>query len=410
MAAFAQPRQFFQGGALTERIANDEHAMTPAGLLTSSWQGVDDQILQAVNESAVSADFVILTNPRGSKPNRNGNIVDITAGKEGAGMRLDQYQQNPVVLWDHGFGHPFPIGTSQGPDGNLALRMQATKATATVWFDQGSEFAMDVFRLVAQKIIRMSSVGFRALKAIRLKAGDPTTEGSAVLDFEQTRRFWQIVESELMEWSVVNIGADRGALRQALDCGSVGGERLAWATQSLLKPWAEDKPTIGIGLPDELRHAFQRAVDSGIDETTLWEAVGQVVDAQIVNGTANEDEDPVGLIQSADTAEPEDTLQAAAGDVAVDADVPAKVEGEPQTVQTVDAPDSAPDADGNTDDDVLLQGIADAFDVTEAEAVDELAGIAQAVQLAFQPQLDAFTARCAKLTQQLDFMLGGLKS
>jgi hypothetical protein len=296
------------GRKLLTELQRDGLQIGPSGAVTSGLGDQQQQVMQSVDEGAASASFVIVTRPRGNPVNRNGNAVRIQKTDDGEGLQLHHYQNNPLVLWDHGFGnYPFPIGKAE-QNGKLAVTLQATKATSTVFFDQGSEFAMDVFRLVAAGTIKMASIGFRPLKAIRLVSQDPREEGSAVIHMERQHRYWDIVESELQEWSVVNIGADRGALRQCLDRGSVGGESLGWTTQEIMRQHAEAKPAIGIGLPDHLR---QSIVDcSATFATLLVDGIVERLEQQAaddVAGTA--DDDPLEGITQASGDEPEASVE-----------------------------------------------------------------------------------------------------
>jgi hypothetical protein len=265
------------GRELLTELKRDGVEIGPSGAVTSGLGDQQQQVMQSVDESAASASFVIVTRPRGNPVNRNGNAVQIAGSEQGGGMLLTHYQANPLVLWDHGFGnYPFPIGTAQTA-GKLHVTLQATKATSTVFFDQGSEFAMDVFRLVAAGTIRMASIGFRPLKAIRLAPQASREDGSDIVHMERQNRYWDIIESELQEWSVVNIGADRGALRQCLDAGSIGGESLGWTTQEIMRQHAEAKPAIGIGLPDHLRTVLAQTAEAMAD--VLVERVMQSISA-----------------------------------------------------------------------------------------------------------------------------------
>ena len=249
------------GCELLKQLRADGNSIAASGAMTAGLMGASQHVRQSVNESEASASFVIVTRPRGNPVNRNGNAVQIMQSEQGGGLQTTNYEQNPVVLWDHGFGHyQFPIARAAGP-GGLELKKQATKATSTAFFDQSSEFAMDVFRLVNEDIIKMASIGFRPLKGIRLMADERRQADTAVRDFEGQRRNWDITESELQEWSVVNIGADRGALRQRLEHGSVGGESMGWTTQEIMRQFAEEKPAIGCGLPDELRTRLTQAAE-----------------------------------------------------------------------------------------------------------------------------------------------------
>src|SRR4051812_41355949 len=63
----------------------------------------------AIDESAMSATAIIST----PTPDR---VRDSMVPR---GCLLDDYKNNPVVLWEHGFNLSLPIGKSEDPSGNL---------------------------------------------------------------------------------------------------------------------------------------------------------------------------------------------------------------------------------------------------------------------------------------------------
>jgi len=224
----------------------------PSSICQSGWSvgGFDGAVLQTVDGAAMSARFVIVT--RQKSPNRKGNVVQIAPSDQGRGMILDAYQQNPVVLFNHGEGYSLPIGKSADQSGKLLLTIQKTKAIAEVFFAQSSAFAADIFGLVQEKILQAASVGYMPMKAKRLKQSQNQLPPD-VVDISPggpNSYFggFDFVESDLMEWSIVPIGADPGALRQCLSAGKIAGEKIAspfvqfWLTQH-----AEAKPAIGRG-------------------------------------------------------------------------------------------------------------------------------------------------------------------
>lgn len=224
----------------------------PNSICQSGWSvgGFDGAVLQTVDGAAMSARFCIVT--RQKAPNRKGNIVQIAPSDAGRGMMLEAYQQNPVVLFNHGEGYSLPIGKSADQSGKLLLTVQKTKAFAEVFFAQSSAFAADIFGLVQEKILQAASVGYMPMKARRLKQAQGQLPPD-VLDISpggpnSCFGGFDFVESDLMEWSIVPIGADPGALRQCLSAGKIAGEKIAspfvqfWLSQS-----AEARPAIGRG-------------------------------------------------------------------------------------------------------------------------------------------------------------------
>lgn len=191
---------------------------------------------QAVDASAMSADFVILTD----KPNYHGNAHQITESKLGQGMITARHEQNPVVLLEHGFGGvQFPaIGLSKDKQGKYTVKKQKKKAVATVFFSQSNPDAATVFAMVDEGVLHMASIGFDALKGVPMKQQRPPQLPEGVVDLTWQSRGILFTETELVEWSIVSQGADPGAVRQYLDRGKVGTEKLTESMRSYLQALA----------------------------------------------------------------------------------------------------------------------------------------------------------------------------
>ena len=236
-----------QGEIMAELARQDPGSITQGGLAVSRFEGA---VLQSSDPKTMSASFVILTAQK--SPNRNGNMVQIAPSDLGGGVLIDSYKQNPIVLFDHGQSHPLPIGTSEDANGTLRYKATKQKAVAEVFFSQSSPFAADIFGLVQEGILRAASAGFMPMKATpirqrfeRMAEGvsdiSPGSTGSCFGGFNFT-------EVDLMEWSIVTVGADAGALRQCLSAAKIGGEKIASPlTRHWLQQRAETKPTIGRG-------------------------------------------------------------------------------------------------------------------------------------------------------------------
>lgn len=205
---------------------------------------------QAINTAEMSADFTIVTRNKKGAPNRHGNMVAIAGSDHGRGMLIDEWQRNPIVLFDHNA----PIGKAESPNGDVRIKLEKWKATSTVWFSQTNALAKDVFGLVAEKIVRMASIGFAPTRGILMKElkREELPEGVEDLDHRTRWRGWDFVESILMEWSVVGIGADADALRQAWDHRTLGGEK--WTPHPAILPFVQQtaakvRPyTVGLNL------------------------------------------------------------------------------------------------------------------------------------------------------------------
>lgn len=199
-----------------------------------------DAVRQEIDPAAMTASFVIVT--RGKDVNRNGHRVQITASDDGGGFLLDSFGQNPVVFFDHGFhGVPWPIGRSDTP------KLSASKATASVTFSQSLPEARVVFGLLDEGILNTASVSFLPLKGRLFKPARQKL-GEDEFDFRRDQAF-DFLTNDLLEWSVVGVPADPGAVRKALDRGQVGGERITRQMQAALAVYAE-RPKVYLPVVD----------------------------------------------------------------------------------------------------------------------------------------------------------------
>lgn len=240
-------------------------------------------VRQAVDANSMSADFIILT----TKPNYHGNAHQIMESKLGKGMQTARHEQNPVVLLEHGFGGvQFPaIGLSKDKQGKYTVKKKKNQATATVFFSQSNPDAATVFAMVDEGVLHMASIGFDALKGMPMKQERPKELPEGVADLTWQCRGILFTETELVEWSIVSQGADPGAVKQYLDRGKVGTEKLtdrmtaylqalapkaAWSpgfrevepiTQSETKPPViEPVPEYDVVISSESRESVEKAV------------------------------------------------------------------------------------------------------------------------------------------------------
>lgn len=274
------PRAQSLGGseALEEIASHNPASLTQSGYPYSVCQGAT---MAAKDPSKMSATFVVVT--RGKDVNRHGNMVQILPGPNGQGMQIEDWAANPVVLFDHGFGLSMPIGTAM-KDGELYYQAQKGKATSTCFFSQTLPEAAAIYALIDEGILRASSVQFLPTKAMRLaqKPAD-LAEGVEGLDW----RGYDFVESKLLEWSVVAIPADPGALKKSLDSGKVAGQRigagLKYALAQHLEPRKVWTPGISFA-PTPTQTETQSAkipVDASAQKSTL---------APVIDGNALADQ------------------------------------------------------------------------------------------------------------------------
>lgn len=227
--------------AAREHYASDGTIRSDCGATEIQREGID--------EKTMSARFVIVTRENDNDVNRNGNMVQIMPGKYGGGMLLGNHQRNPIVLLNHGQRHPHAIGLAENRQGNYQVKPTKKKCESTCFFRQSDPWGEFVFASVAEGYMRMASIGFRANKAIQLEQRPSTRkdEENPAVDFTQYCRYWDFVELELVEWSIVEVGADRGSFRQSLESGMVGQTKVHWSVRQYLEELAEDRPAWTMG-------------------------------------------------------------------------------------------------------------------------------------------------------------------
>lgn len=115
-----------------------------------------------------------------------------------AGWQLDEYSKNPVVLFAHQYGQP-PVGRSV----RTWVEGDALKSTLEFVPAGVYEFADTIEAMYRLGFMRALSVGFRAVKYV----------------MNEARRGYDILESELLEYSCVPVPANPGALAAAKSAG-----------------------------------------------------------------------------------------------------------------------------------------------------------------------------------------------
>lgn len=240
LAEIPHELQALDGGEVLSLLASDAPScLTQSGYPFSACQAAK---VEAKDPSKMSATFTVVT--RGKAPNRHGNMVQIADGPNGRGMTIEDWTANPVVLFDHGMGLSMPIGTAM-KDGELYWQASKNRAVSTVFFSQSLPEAAAIYALIDEGILRAASVQFIPTKAMRLSyKPEKLPDGVQTLDYVGM----DFVESQLLEWSVVAIPADPGALKKSLDAGKVAGQKigagLKWALAQRLAP----TPAQGIGV------------------------------------------------------------------------------------------------------------------------------------------------------------------
>ena len=176
------------------------------------------------SESEVSSTYTIVTSDK-NRRNRQGNIVQIAKSKFGDGLSLENYKRNPVVLYAHGFESArgsLPVGMAWQKDGSkVEIKGNANELISKVYWDQGDQFAMNLFRLSKNGMMRAASIGFGIEQGIRIDPEPQPKGGTRVAGIDSPAIWsfdyggWYFTKTELREWSVCALGADPDALRQA---------------------------------------------------------------------------------------------------------------------------------------------------------------------------------------------------
>ena len=210
------------------------------------------------NENDATATFTICTNQK----NRHKNKHQLGVNRFGQGMRFEEWVPAPNVLWAHGKDKvTMPVGVAEDRAGKILLQASTAKVNSTCRFNQSFGFAMDVFRMVNEKFIRMASVGFDPVKAILLPSERQHQSAERVMTLRDDKPGFEFVETILREWSILPVGADPGAMRQCFSDGKVGGEKITDLTKRVIEQYAEPKPAIGRGFDASMLSGLQQSIE-----------------------------------------------------------------------------------------------------------------------------------------------------
>ncbi len=191
----------------------------------------------AVDEGKMCAEFCITTDD----PDRVGDVVNPQ------GIVLDSFYKNPIGFYGHQV-FPLPIGKWEDEKGACTIVLSKHKATGTLYFSQRSKEAAQVFALVAEGILRATSIGFNPLLEPIPRDGRDDNPNSLQAGFY----FPQI---DLLEASVVGIPAQPTAtlVRACLSRDRLAGAPILAPIRKSLEALAEPAPawSNGASLPPE---------------------------------------------------------------------------------------------------------------------------------------------------------------
>ncbi len=167
-------------------------------------------------------------------PDRQGDIVDPTGGD------FSEHRTNPVVMFHHGKDHRLPIGKAEDANGNYTVRLvkahDGDLLLGTTYFAQSNAFAQDVFKLVAEDVLRGVSIGF-----------DPLTHEDAVEELGASpildRPALHFKGWKLLEYSHTPIGVNRDALTVAVQKSLDGSAKMHPVLERILRPFSERRKT-----------------------------------------------------------------------------------------------------------------------------------------------------------------------
>ncbi len=129
------------------------------------------------------------------------------------GAQLGNYARNPVVF----FGHQslaLPIGTSRAPDGSLAFFKTQDRLRAYWYPDYDDPDADFIAGKVRRGILSAASLAFVPVDAERRQPERKAMHGSSDSGMPLG---WLFKLYDVTEWSVVGVGSNPGAIRDALD-------------------------------------------------------------------------------------------------------------------------------------------------------------------------------------------------
>jgi HK97 family phage prohead protease len=126
-----------------------------------------------------------------------------------SGARTHNFEQNPVVMWQHGHGvaGSVPIGRAE------SIRTEDNALFAQVRFDENDSFAREIKRKVEEGFVNAASIGFR-----------PSSQRSDTIDGEQVT---VVDEWELVEFSMVSVPSNPSALVESRNYINTIAQRVA---------------------------------------------------------------------------------------------------------------------------------------------------------------------------------------
>lgn len=286
-------------------------------ILRNGYVTQNTEKLSSVDQNQMSATFAILTRaPEDSEESRNrhGNRVLITEDERGQGFQTEHWERNPQVFLDHVY---IPMARGADKGGQVYLEKTPEKITSTAFFSSKVELSDQAFLLISEGLLTMASVGFRPILGEKLPTlGEDDLPRNLTRFESRWRTFFDFVQAEMYEWSVVPIGADRGShlqeLRQEyyeknariIESGELVGVKLNPVYKQLLEQFRpEEASTVqSYGSGFNLEELFQqlpkdRGATIKVMEAATWIEINPAVEPEEQTPEEPEKNPPGGVEQ-----------------------------------------------------------------------------------------------------------------
>lgn len=215
-------------------------AVVPVGENVLAYNQQDHDDVEVATDS-LSATFTIST-PR---QDRYGDVVV----PKGCLPHIQNYIRNPQIFFAHR-STDFPIALARDPDGQSTLSVEEDRLRATAYFHEETDDARTVWRLVAAKILRATSIGFLPVRASVIGSDEePSRRRRAEVDPDTGEELvdmtpWsplRFLEWDLLEFSIVPVPANADcvdALTTVLSRGFIEGQKIPASVRKSLAPFA----------------------------------------------------------------------------------------------------------------------------------------------------------------------------
>ena len=193
--------------------------------------------VKAIDEENRQIEFVIST----EAVDRYSDIVQVR------GISLDNYLKNSVVLFSHDNHQPPPAKCVE-----IKKRPKKRQLVATAQFPTRDvyEFGDTLYNLYKEGYMRATSIGFKPIEYAWAEEEEPESEAKGLI----------FKKSELLEWSLVSVGANPEALVAAKK--SINMEPLKEWAEKTLDSWGEYKNS-GFFVPRREVETLYKKIDGG---------------------------------------------------------------------------------------------------------------------------------------------------